>query len=101
MIGGVDSLGIGCFNELITQPDEFSNRLARNQQIILKEEAHFDKVLDPAGGCYYIEWLTNELAKKAWKLMQEIESRGGMLQCLIKGEIHNSIEPIAREGLEA
>jgi len=83
------------------QPDEFSNRLARNQQIILKEEAHFDKVLDPAGGCYYVEWLTNELAKKAWKLMQEIEGRDGMLQCLIKGEIHNSIEPIAREELEA
>ncbi len=49
VIGGVDSLEIGCFNELIAQPDEFSTRLARNQQIILKEEAHFDKVIDPAG----------------------------------------------------
>lgn len=101
VIGGVDSLEIGCFNELIAQPDEFSHRLARNQQIILKEEAHFDKVLDPAGGCYYIEWLTKELANKAWKLMQEIEARGGMLQCLIKGEIHNSIELIVRERIEA
>ncbi|HPL52086.1 MAG TPA: methylmalonyl-CoA mutase family protein [Candidatus Cloacimonas acidaminovorans] len=101
VIGGVDSLEIGCFNELIAQPDEFSTRLARNQQIILKEEAHFDKVIDPAGGCYYIEWLTNELAKSAWQLMQEIEGKGGMLEYVTKGEIHQEVETVVRERIEA
>lgn len=101
VIGGVDSLEIGRFNELIAPADELSVRLARNQQIILKEEAHFDKVIDPAGGCYYIEWLTNELANKSWALMQEIEAKGGMLEALINSDIHNYIESVAKQRIEA
>lgn len=100
VIGGVDSLEISCFNELIAQPDEFSSRMARNQQNILKEEAHFNKVIDPAGGCYYIEWLTNELANKSWALMQEMESKGGMLECISSGYINDSIATIAKQRID-
>ncbi len=101
VIGGVDSLEIGHFNQLTEIPDEFSRRIARNQQIILKEEAHFGKVIDPAGGCYYIESLTSELATKAWGLMQDLESMGGMVRCLRAGKIHELIEPIAKARIEA
>jgi len=100
VIGGVDSLEIGRFNELVAEPDEFSRRIARNQQIILKEEAHFGKVIDPAGGCYYIESLTNELATQAWKLMQELEEAGGMIRALRAGKIHAMIDEVAKRRLE-
>ena len=101
VIGGVDSLEIGCFDELTSPESEFSRRIARNQQIILKEEAHFGKVIDPAGGCYYIERLSSELAGKAWSLMQEIESAGGMIRSLRAGKIHELVDSIARNRMEA
>ena len=101
VIGGVDSLEVGRFNELTSDEDEFSRRLARNQQIILKEESHFDKVVDPAGGSYYIENLTQELANQAWKYMQELESEGGILNALQEGKIHTDIEKVANARKEA
>lgn len=101
VMGGVDSLETGCFNELTEEPGEFARRIARNQQIILREEAHFGKVMDPAGGCYYIESLTHELATKAWKLMQELEAAGGMVRCLRSGRIHEMIEATAGERIAA
>lgn len=101
VIGGVDSLEIGCFDELTAVPDEFSRRMARNQQIILNQEAHFGKVIDPAGGCYYIESLTSELANKAWELMQDLESAGGMVRCLRAGKIHDMIEAVADARIDA
>ncbi|MDD4309093.1 MAG: methylmalonyl-CoA mutase family protein [Candidatus Cloacimonetes bacterium] len=101
VIGGVDSLEIGCFDELVSVPDEFSRRMARNQQVILKEEAHFGKVVDPAGGCYYIESLTAELANKAWETMQELENAGGMIRSLITGKIHDMIEAVAEARIDA
>jgi methylmalonyl-CoA mutase len=96
VIGGADSLEIGRFDELSGPESEFSSRLARNQQLILKEEAHFGKVIDPAGGCYYIEWLTNELAEKAWSLMQEIEGAGGMVRSVRAGRIQEMIAKTAQ-----
>lgn len=101
VIGGVDSLEVDCFDALINEPDEFSRRIARNQQLILKEEAHFDKVADPAGGCYYIESLTGELANKAWALMQEIEGLGGMVRALRNGHIHEMTARVADSRIDA
>ncbi len=101
VIGGVDSLEIDTFDKLSAPVSEFSARLARNQQIILKEEAHFNKVVDPAGGCYYIESLCSELAAKAWELMQELEAAGGMVRCLRAGKIHEMIGAVASERIAA
>ncbi|MDY0151336.1 MAG: methylmalonyl-CoA mutase family protein [Candidatus Cloacimonas sp.] len=101
VIGGVDSLEIGCYNELYATPDELSRRIARNQQVILREEAHFGKVVDPAGGCYYVESLTDELAHKTWALMQELEADGGMVKCLRSGKIHEMLESVAHTRIDA
>ena len=79
------------FDIVFRHPDEFSERIARNQQLILKEEAYFDKVADPAAGSYYIENLTNLIAENAWKLFLEIEDQGGFLSCLKSGFIQNKL----------
>lgn len=101
VIGGVDSLELECFNSLVAAGDQFASRLARNQQLILKEEAHFSRVIDPAGGCYYIESLTRELADKAWKQMQELESGGGMIHSLREGAIHRQLAETANLRMSA
>ncbi len=101
VIGGVDSLEITPFDSVVTKNTEFSRRMARNQQLILKEEAHFSKVADPAGGSYYVESLTAQLADLAWKLMQEIEGMGGMLQTLQSGKIHEMLEETAKAKIDA
>lgn len=80
--GGVNSMHVGPFDEIFREPNEFSRRIARNVHIVLREEAHFDRVVDPAGGCWYVEQLTDQLAKKAWALFQEIEGKGGMFKAL-------------------
>lgn len=85
IVGGCDSLHIGPFDEIIRKPDEFSRRIARNQQLLLKEESHFQQVIDPAGGSWYVEALTAELVKNAWKLIQDIDGMGGMYQALKQG----------------
>lgn len=77
VIGGCDSLAVAPFDEVYRDPDENSRRLGRNAQSILKHESWFDRTVDPAGGSYYVEVLTASIAKEAWKLFQEIESRGG------------------------
>jgi len=83
--GGVDSMHVSPFDEIFRTPNEFSRRIARNVHIVLKEEGHFDKVVDPAGGCWYVEKITAQLAEKAWKLFQDIEAAGGMLAALELG----------------
>ena len=85
IIGGCDSLHVGPFDEVARPPDEFGRRLARNTQIILAEECDLARVIDPAGGSYYIEWLTNEVAQRAWSLFQEMEKAGGMARALAAG----------------
>ncbi|MBN1299859.1 MAG: acyl-CoA mutase large subunit family protein [Melioribacteraceae bacterium] len=82
VVGGIDSLHTGSFDETYSVPDEFSRRIARNTQIILKEETHLDRLIDPAGGSYFVEKLTEELASNAWKEFQKIEEFGGMLKAL-------------------
>ncbi|HEX8926488.1 MAG TPA: methylmalonyl-CoA mutase family protein, partial [Terriglobales bacterium] len=90
-IGGSDSVSVGSFEQCYKPADEFSRRLARNTQIVLKKEAYLDRVSDPAAGSYYIETLTHSLANEAWKLMQEIEGCGGFLKCLEDGWIQAGV----------
>jgi methylmalonyl-CoA mutase len=76
--GGTQSLHTNALDEAIALPTDFSARIARNTQIYLQEETDITKVVDPWGGSYYVESLTNELAEKAWKLIEEVEALGGM-----------------------
>ena len=85
VLGGCDSLQVGAFDEVIRTPDEFSQRMARNQQLILRDECQLTQVADPAGGSWYVESLTAELASRAWTLFQEVERRGGMARALQAG----------------
>lgn len=80
VVGGVASLEVTPFDAVVRSSDEFARRLARNQQLVLRDEAHFGQVIDPAGGSYYVEWLTDQVAQRAWALFQEIEARGGYLE---------------------
>jgi methylmalonyl-CoA mutase len=91
ILGGSDSLTVEPFDIVFRQPDEFSERIARNQQLILKEEAYFDKVADPAAGSYYIESLTALIAENAWKLFLEIDTHGGFLASLKTRLIQNKL----------
>ena len=76
-LAGVDSITVRPFDKIYQTPDDFSERIARNQQLLLKEECHLDKVVDPSAGSYYVEVLTNSLADVAWKLFLEVEEKGG------------------------
>ncbi|MFP4165988.1 MAG: methylmalonyl-CoA mutase family protein [Opitutales bacterium] len=87
VIGGVDSLCVGAFDETLRTPDFFSRRIARNTQVILQEECGMDQVIDPAGGSWTIEWLTEQIAKNAWQYFQEIEGEGGIFEALKKGKV--------------
>jgi methylmalonyl-CoA mutase len=97
ILGGTDSLTVNPFNAAFSEPAEFSERIARNQQLILREEAHFDKVADPVSGSYYIENLTKLVAENAWKLFIEIEDSGGFYSALKSGIIQEKIERSATE----
>ncbi len=101
IIGGCAGLQVGAFDECIRTPDDFSRRLARNIQIILAEECQLDRVIDPAGGSWYIETLTRQLADKAWTLFQDIETRGGMAAALTAGYPQSLVEKTAAERLSA
>jgi methylmalonyl-CoA mutase len=97
IVGGVDSLFTNFFDEPYGTPEEFSRRTARNIQIILKEESHLDQIIDPAGGSYYVEKLTHEVATKAWQRFQEIQGMGGMLKALEKGIPQKEIEEVSKK----
>ncbi|MCH5319872.1 MAG: methylmalonyl-CoA mutase small subunit [Paramuribaculum sp.] len=91
-LAGVDSITVVPFDTPYEKPDDFSERIARNQQFLLKEESHLDKVVDPAGGSYYVETLTVSIAHEAWKLFLEVEDNGGFLQEVNNGEIQKVIK---------
>ena len=101
VVGGADSIHVGAFDEVIRPPDETSRRLARNIQIILKEECQFDHVTDPAGGAPYVESLTKELAQKAWQLFQQIEAKGGVAEALKAGFIQEQVNAAFTKKAEA
>lgn len=92
VLGGTDSLSVLPFDISACQPDEFSERMARNQQLILREESWFGKVADPAAGSYYIENLTSLIADNTWKLFLEIEKAGGFLEALNSGFLKSRME---------
>ena len=82
VVGGVDSLTVGAFDELVREADGFSRRIARNIHHILGEECDLQQVVDPAGGSWAVEVLTDKMADQAWKLFQEIEAAGGIIPAL-------------------
>ena len=99
-IAGVDSLLVTPFDESFKTPDEFSERIARNQQLLLKEESHFDKIVDASGGSYYIETLTQSIAQEAWKIFLEAEDKG-FYESVVKGEIQASVNASAEKRFKA
>lgn len=100
-IAGCDSLTVLPFDEHFRQPTNFSQRIARNQQLILSEEAYFDKVEDPAAGSYYIEKLTEKLAKKAWKVFQDVEAEGGLFKAIENGTVQSAIQQSQKQRNQA
>ena len=93
-VGGCDYITVMPFNCLYANNNEFSRRIARNTQIILNEESYLDKVVDIAAGSYYIENLTYTIANETLKLFQEVESKGGFIECLKNSFIQNSIKEV-------
>lgn len=91
-IGGCESLNVLPLDSVYERPDEFTRRLARNTQLILKNESYLDRVTDPAGGSYYIERLTDSLADSAWELFRKVESMGGLVDALRAGFVQEEIE---------
>ena len=90
-LGGVHSMVVTPFDAPYEKPTDFSERIARNQQLIIKEESHFDRIVDPGAGSYYIEHLTEALAQEAWKLFLKVEEEGGFLEAVKKGTIQEDI----------
>ncbi len=90
-LGGVDSMTVTPFDKTYDAPNEFSERMARNQQLLLKEESHFDKVIDPAAGSYYIENLTVSIAKQAWELFLAVEEAGGFYAAVKAGTVQAAV----------
>ena len=90
-LAGVDSITVTPFDKQYKTPDDFSERIARNQQLLLKEESHLDKIVDPAGGSYYVETLTMSIANEAWKLFLDVEEKGGFYAALKAGQVQAAI----------
>jgi len=84
-LGGTQSLHTNALDEAIALPTDFSARIARNTQIFIQEETQITKSVDPWAGSYYVEYLTQEIAKKAWKLIEEVEELGGMAKAIETG----------------
>lgn len=97
VIAGVDSLNILPFDTTYQDATQFSERIARNQQLIIKEESYFGKIADPAAGSYYIENLTSSIAEQAWKLFLQVEGMGGYFAAFSKGFIQEQIKEVARK----
>lgn len=90
-LAGVDSITVVPFDTPYKTPDAFSERIARNQQFLLKEESHLDKVVDPAGGSYYVETLTVSIAREAWKLFLDVEENGGFFALVAEGKVQDAV----------
>lgn len=90
-LAGVDSITVVPFDTPYKTPDSFSERIARNQQFLLKEESHLDKVTDPAGGSYYVETLTLSIAKEAWKLFLNVVENGGFFAQVADGSVQKAV----------
>ncbi len=98
-LAGVDSITTTPFDKTYQEPDEFSERIARNQQLLLKEESHLNRITDPGAGSYYIETLTVSIAEQAWKLFLEVEDKGGFYQAVKEGFVQNQVNASAEARL--
>ncbi|CAO1652875.1 methylmalonyl-CoA mutase [Parasphingorhabdus sp. NYA22] len=94
-LGGTQSLHTNALDEAIALPTDFSARIARNTQIVLQEEAGITKVVDPLGGSYYVEALTDELVEKAWEIIERVDAEGGMAKAVADGWPKAMIEEAA------
>ncbi|WP_426492916.1 methylmalonyl-CoA mutase family protein [Hymenobacter sp. 102] len=94
VMGGADAVSVGTFDSLFHAPNEFAERLARNLPVLLREEAYLDRVQDPAAGSYYVETLTDQLAREAWALFQKIQAQGGLPAAtgFVLQEMHTSAQ---------
>lgn len=90
-LAGVDSICVMPFDTPFKASDDFSERIARNQQLLLKEESHFDKIVDASAGSYYVENLTMSIAEQAWKVFNETEDNGGFYASVKNGDVQNKI----------
>ena len=94
-IAGVDSIEVVPFDDAFRAPGEFSNRIARNVQSVLKEESHFNKITDPAGGSYYVEELTQSIIDAAWKLFKDVEEKGGYTEAFKAGFVQEQVKSVS------
>ena len=104
ILGGADSLTVLPFDSVYEQPTAFAERIARNQQALLKEEVHLDKIADPAAGSYYIETLTAHIAEQSWKLFLEVQDKGGFLAAFRSGFVQSLVTDMAetrRKGISS
>ena len=100
-LGGAEIVTSVPFDALLGLPDAFSRRQARNAALVLMEEAHLNRVIDPAGGSWFLDRFTQQLAEKGWEIFQEIERQGGMLAALksgwVAGQIDSAFTPRAKD----
>jgi methylmalonyl-CoA mutase len=101
VVGGAESVSIRSFDEALGGTSELGRRVARNVHHILYEESHVNRAFDPAGGSYYVENLTQSLAKAAWEHFQHIEAQGGMTKALLSGKITEEIQTTVHDRLRA
>jgi methylmalonyl-CoA mutase len=94
-VGGADAITSGGFDRLCGVSDGFARRIAGNTHVILDQEAHVTRVADAAGGAWYVETLTDQLAQRAWQLFQTLETEGGMVQALVSGRVGEQIAEVA------
>ena len=97
ILAGVDSFSVLPYDAIFRKPDEFSNRIAVNQQIILKYEVFADRVIDPSGGSYYVENLTYKLIESAWKLFLDIQEKGGFCDALKQNYIFSLVDEVDKK----
>lgn len=97
VLAGVHSLTIQPFDKSFQKPTTFSERIARNQQLVLREEAYLNKVVDPSAGSYYIEQLTSSIIQHAWNLFLQVDKMGGYTDAFMQGFIQNEIKSLAQK----
>jgi methylmalonyl-CoA mutase len=91
-LGGAEAITSVPFDAVAGPPDSMSRRIARNTLHVLREEGHLHRIIDPAGGSWYLDWLTDRLAESAWRIFQEVERGGGMLQAIRSGWVARQID---------
>ncbi len=96
-IGGAESVTVLPYDMIYRKPDEYSYRISRNTQLILKNESYLDKIVDSSAGSYYIENLTESIAQAAWNLFREVEAKGGYIEAIKQNFVQNRIEETVRK----